>query len=218
MSTSFTNYLLVAVSTVTIHPIHCTKDEMDILMKKMAALQYWSSEFATNPMPDTTNLWKPDLVLLDYRLRKFSLLEKSWKTSSQELRSPNLTSLLIANTFVLGGCYQGLSDDAGATVVLFYPTFGISKFKLCAHYMDCSGMVISKPLPIVTSPIFYGKAVDFSSGEPSAIMFKTSFNQEYALKDCWVDEDVKDIEIRLLKAVKLHPKCGSTWEILGCAV
>ncbi|KAG2740947.1 hypothetical protein P692DRAFT_20688529, partial [Suillus brevipes Sb2] len=34
----------------------------------------------------------------------------------------------------------------------FILLFSISKFKLRAHYMDCSGMVISKPLPIVTSP------------------------------------------------------------------
>jgi hypothetical protein len=41
--------------------------------------RYWSSEFAINPIPDATDLRKPNLVLLDYSLRKLAYTEKSWK-------------------------------------------------------------------------------------------------------------------------------------------
>jgi hypothetical protein len=43
------------------------------------------------------------------------------------------------------------------------------------------------------------------------------FNQEYALKDCWVNEDVKDIEIQLLKAVEGIPnvvQLKKYWDVL----
>jgi hypothetical protein len=32
--------------------------------------RYWSSKFATTPIPEATDLCKPDLVLMDFRLKK----------------------------------------------------------------------------------------------------------------------------------------------------
>jgi hypothetical protein len=46
---------------------------------------------------------------------------------------------------------------------------------------------------------------------------RDQFNQEYALKDCWVNEDVKDVKIQLLKAVKGIPnvvQLKKYWDIL----
>ncbi|KAG2126561.1 uncharacterized protein EDB93DRAFT_1257510 [Suillus bovinus] len=47
--------------------------------REIANLWYWSTEFATSPISDATELRKPDLVLLDYKLRKLDSSEKSWK-------------------------------------------------------------------------------------------------------------------------------------------
>ncbi|KAG2338227.1 hypothetical protein BDR05DRAFT_1004370 [Suillus weaverae] len=41
-------------------------------------LRYWSLEFSTIPVPDLTNAQKPDLVLMDYRLKKLGVEHKSW--------------------------------------------------------------------------------------------------------------------------------------------
>jgi hypothetical protein len=40
--------------------------------------RYWSSEFSNIAVPDATDSRKPDLVLMDYRLKKYSRKEKSW--------------------------------------------------------------------------------------------------------------------------------------------
>jgi hypothetical protein len=40
--------------------------------------RYWSSEFSAVPIPDPNDSRKPDLVLLDYRLKKRSGKEKPW--------------------------------------------------------------------------------------------------------------------------------------------
>ncbi|KAG2125466.1 uncharacterized protein EDB93DRAFT_1110135 [Suillus bovinus] len=92
---------------------------------EIANLWYWSTEFATSPISDATELRKPDLVLLDYKLRKLDSSEKSWKDV--------LTGIKITQS--------DLSSDY-------------------------------------------------------------KFGQEYALKDCWVNEDVKNVEIDFLKAVE----------------
>ncbi|KAG0695795.1 hypothetical protein DFH29DRAFT_1005112 [Suillus ampliporus] len=42
---------------------------------------YWSSEFATTPVPDATNSRKPDLVLMDFRLKKSKSGEKIYQYS-----------------------------------------------------------------------------------------------------------------------------------------
>ncbi|KAG0705983.1 hypothetical protein DFH29DRAFT_1028190 [Suillus ampliporus] len=40
--------------------------------------QYWSSKFTTTPVPDATDSRKPDLVLMDFRLKKSKSGEKTW--------------------------------------------------------------------------------------------------------------------------------------------
>ncbi|KAG1810371.1 uncharacterized protein HD556DRAFT_1436119 [Suillus plorans] len=123
---------------------------------EIADLRYWSSEFATNPIPDATDSWKPDLVLLDYRLRKFSFSQKSWKDvlTGVEITQSDLSVDRKIPLF-LGVATKGYLMMWEQPWCRFILIFSISKFKLRAHYMDRSGMVISKPLPIVTSPVHF---------------------------------------------------------------
>ncbi|KAG1896301.1 uncharacterized protein F5891DRAFT_1193326 [Suillus fuscotomentosus] len=250
---------------------------------EIADLWYWSSEFATNPIPDATNSQKPDLILLDYRLRKFSFSQKSWKDIltgveiTQSDLSVNCKIPLLLRITTKG--YLMMQEQPWRHFILL---FSISKFKLCAHYMDHSGMVISKPLLIVTSPVHFVNMLNtitlanrsslgfdptihicnscntiptranllssFDAMLPGAIgciydndgdvywimdilwkscgLFKRGticycvrdkFNQDYAPKDCWVNEDVKDVEIQLLKAVKGIPNIAQLkkyWDVL----
>lgn len=123
---------------------------------EIADLQYWSSEFATNPMPDATDSQKPDLVLLDYRLRKFSFSQKSWKDvlTGVEITQSDL-SVDHKIPLFLGVATKGYLIMREQPWHHFILLFSISKFKLRAHYMDRSSMVISKPLPIITSPVHF---------------------------------------------------------------
>lgn len=41
-------------------------------------LRYWFSEFTTTSVPDATNSYKPDLVLMDFRLKKNESGKKTW--------------------------------------------------------------------------------------------------------------------------------------------
>ncbi|KAG2101103.1 uncharacterized protein F5147DRAFT_776831 [Suillus discolor] len=198
---------------------------------EIADLWYWSSEFATNPMPDTTNSQKPDLILLDYRLRKLSFSQKSWKDilTGVEITQSDL-SVNCKIPLFLGVATKGYLMMWEQPWRHFILLFSISKFKLHAHYMDRSGMVISKPLLIVTSPIHFVNVLNTvtlanrsSLGFDPTIHICNSCNTipthtnlpngfnamlpgaigwEYALKDCWVNEDVKDVEIQLLKVVE----------------
>ncbi|KAG1742944.1 hypothetical protein EDD22DRAFT_958877 [Suillus occidentalis] len=246
-------------------------------------LWYWSSEFAANSIPDATNSWKPDLVLLDYRLRKLSPSQKSWKDvlTGVEITQSDLSVDRKIPLF-LGVATKGYLMMQEQPWHYFILLFSISKFKLCAHYMDHSGMVISKPLLIITSPDHFVDVLNtvtlgncsslgfdptihicnscstipthtdlpngFDAMLPRAIgwvydndenvywimdilwksrgLFKCrtvcyhvrdKFGWEYALKDCWVNEDVKDIEIQLLKAVKGIPnvvQLKKYWDVL----
>ncbi|KAG1887976.1 uncharacterized protein F5891DRAFT_1218462 [Suillus fuscotomentosus] len=235
-------------------------------------LRYWSSEFTTTSIPDTTDSRKPDLVLLDYQLRKLSFSQKSWKDvlTGVEITQSDLSVDRKIPSF-LGVATKGYLMMREQPWRHFILLFSISKFKLCAHYMDRSGMVISKPLPIVTSPEHFVDVLNtvtlgnrsslgfdptihicnscntipthadlpngFDAMLPGAIgwvydndenvywimdilwkshgLFK--HGTEYTLKDCWVNEDVKDVEIQLLKAVEGIPnvvQLKKYWDVL----
>ncbi|KAG1785034.1 uncharacterized protein HD556DRAFT_1314580 [Suillus plorans] len=235
--------------------------------KALADLRYWSSEFATSPIPDATDSRKPDLVLLDYRLRKLDSSEKSWKDvlTGIEITQSDLSSDRKIPLF-LGIVTKGYLMMREQPWRRFILLFSISKLKLRAHYLDRSGMVVSEPLQIDRFPIRFVDVLNtitlanrsslgfdptihicnscntvpshtnlpdgFDTMLPGAIgwvydndqnvywimeilwksrgFFKRGtvcyrvrdkFGREYALKDCWVNEDVKDVEIDFLKAV-----------------
>ncbi|KAG2062589.1 hypothetical protein BDR04DRAFT_1164958, partial [Suillus decipiens] len=122
--------------------------------RALADLRYWSSEFATSPITDATDSRKPDLVLLDHRLRKLDSSEKSWKDvlTGIEITQSDLSSDRKIPLF-LGIATKGYLMMREQPWRRFILLFSISKLKLRAHYIDRSGMVISEPLQIERFPV-----------------------------------------------------------------
>ncbi|KAG2111850.1 hypothetical protein BD769DRAFT_1392006 [Suillus cothurnatus] len=227
---------------------------------KITDLRYWSSEFATTSMPDATDSRKPDLILLDYWLRKLGFSQKSWKDvlTGVEITQSDLSVDRKIPLF-LGVATKGYLMMWEQPWRRFILLFSISKFKLHAHYMDRSDMVISKPLPIVTSPERFVDMLNtvtlgnrsslgfdptihicnscntipthadlpngFDAMLPGAIgwVYDNDENVYWIMDilwkscDCWVNEDVKDVEIQLLKAVEGIPnvvQLKKYWDVL----
>jgi hypothetical protein len=245
--------------------------------------RYWSSEFATNPIPDATDSRKPDLVLLDYSLRKLAYTEKSWKDvlTGVEITHSDISADRKIPLF-LGIATKGYLMMREQPWRRFILLFSISKSKIRAHYFDRSGMIISKPLPIVGSAKRFVDILNtttlanrsFLGFDPTIhicnscgnnpnhahspngsdlmppgaigwvydnegniywimeILWKSrgffkrgtvcyrvrdKSDREYALKDCWVNEEVKDVEINLLNAVQDIPNVVQLvkhWDVL----
>jgi len=118
--------------------------------------RYWSSEFSATPIGNETDSRKPDLVLLDFRMRSSNA--KSWSDvlTAIEVTSSELTPGSCPNVPVYLGVvtkgYLILREQPWRRFVLL---FSIANSKLRAHYLDRSGMIISRPLPI------HSKAVRF---------------------------------------------------------
>ncbi|KAG1835825.1 hypothetical protein DFJ58DRAFT_735436 [Suillus subalutaceus] len=102
-----------------------------------------------HPVPDTTDSRKPDLVLMDYRLKKNKSGEKTW---ADVLTNIEITkSELIQGKDIpifLGVATKGYLIMQEQPWCRFIVLFSIANLQLRAHYMDRSGMIISQPLPI----------------------------------------------------------------------
>jgi len=109
--------------------------------------QYWSSEFSAVPVPDPNDSRKPDLVLLDYRLKECSGKEKSW---SVVLTGVDITiSELVEGNGIpifLGVATKGYLMMLEQPWCRFVLLFSIANLKLHAHYLDRSGMIILAPI------------------------------------------------------------------------
>ncbi|KAG2338455.1 hypothetical protein BDR05DRAFT_1004158 [Suillus weaverae] len=105
--------------------------------------RYWSSEFANIPIPDATDSRKPDLVLMDYRLKNSISGEKTW--------ADVLTNIKITKTELVQGnnipIFLGVATK-GYLII-------ITNLQLRTHYMDRSGMIISQPVPIGPSAVHF---------------------------------------------------------------
>jgi hypothetical protein len=112
--------------------------------------RYWSSEFATTPIPDAADSRKPDLVLMDYRLKKNKSGEKTWAnvlTNIEITKSELIQGLKDIHIF-LGVTTKGYLLMQEQPWCHFIVLFSIANLQLRAYYMDRSGMIISQPLPI----------------------------------------------------------------------
>lgn len=122
----------------------------------LPAPRYWSSEFFTTPIPDATDSRKPDLVLLDYRLKNRTSGNKTWAdvltgieiTKSELLEGRNIPVFLGVTT----NGYLMMQEQLWHCYVVI---FSIANLKLCAHYMDRSGMIISEPISIGPSIVCF---------------------------------------------------------------
>ncbi|KAG1893891.1 uncharacterized protein F5891DRAFT_1256818 [Suillus fuscotomentosus] len=118
--------------------------------------RYWSSEFATTPIPDATDSCKPDLVLMDFRLKKNESGEKTWADvlTNIEITKSELVQGKDIPIF-LGVTTKGYLIMREQPWRCFVVLFSIANLQLHAHYMDCSGMIISQPLPINSNAVHF---------------------------------------------------------------
>ncbi|KAG1787145.1 uncharacterized protein HD556DRAFT_1449074 [Suillus plorans] len=116
--------------------------------------RYWSSEFATTPIPDATKSHKPDLVLMDFRLKKSQSGKKTWADvlTNIEITKSELVQGKDIPIF-LGVATKGYLIMQEQLWRRFIVLFSIANLQLRAHYMDRSGMIISQPVPIGSSAV-----------------------------------------------------------------
>ncbi|KAG1790047.1 uncharacterized protein HD556DRAFT_1310846 [Suillus plorans] len=187
--------------------------------------RYWSSEFSNIAVPDATDSRKPDLVLMDYRLQKCSRKEKSW---ADVLTGVEITISELAEgkgiPIFLGVATKGyliMCKQLWHHLVLL---FSIANFKLHAHYLDRSGMIISAPMPIGRDAVHFADVLNMEATLLLVLIPPFMFDndgQEYVLKDCWVDEDKLEQEVNFLRAVDGVPnvvRLRKHWDIKydGC--
>jgi hypothetical protein len=122
-------------------------------LRDLIKQRYWSSQFATVSDPDATDLRKPDLVLMDFRLKK---ADKSWANvlTGIEMTKSELSEKTAQHIPVFLGVatkgYLILREQPWRRFVLL---FSIANLKLRAHYFDRSGMIISQPIQVNLNPV-----------------------------------------------------------------
>ncbi|KAG1741215.1 hypothetical protein EDD22DRAFT_851727 [Suillus occidentalis] len=131
------------------HPVKTSEE-------KVGKPWYWSSEFATTPVPDATGSRKPDLVLMDFRLKKNESGEKTWVDvlTNIEITKSELVQGKDIPIF-LGVATKGYLIMREQPWRRFVVLFSIANLQLHAHYMDRSGMIISQPLPINSNAVHF---------------------------------------------------------------
>ncbi|KAG0700899.1 hypothetical protein DFH29DRAFT_1000704 [Suillus ampliporus] len=133
-------------------------------------LRYWSSEFSTVPVPDPTDARKPDLVLMDYKLKKIAVEDKSWVDvlTGVEIMISNLSEGRDIPIFlgVATKSYLIMQEQPWRRFVLL---FSVVNLKLRAHYLNHSGMIISAPLSIGRDAVHFADVLNVMTlaGRPS---------------------------------------------------
>ncbi|KAG1848321.1 hypothetical protein DFJ58DRAFT_842963 [Suillus subalutaceus] len=138
--------------------------------------RYWSSEFSTIPVPDATNSRKPDLVLMDYRLKKHNGNEKSW--------ADVLTGVEIT--------ISELAEDIPIFLWIATKGYLIMREQPWHHFILLFSITNKNTYLINLDPVHFIDVLN-------TMMLNTK--KEYALKDCWVDVDSLDHEVKFLQAV-----------------
>ncbi|KAG2088930.1 uncharacterized protein F5147DRAFT_780810 [Suillus discolor] len=220
--------------------------------------RWWSAEFSTSAIPDETNAQKPDIVLINHKVQA-----KSW---AHVLTCIELTVSDLGTTRDLalfkGAVTKGYLMIREQPWRRFIVLFSIAVWQLRAHYIDRSGLIITRPISIIDQPVRLVNTLntlslvncqahgmdptihlcdDICKGQHSdlanraigwvedkrkdillimAILWRSQglFSRgticyriqngkgdEYALKDCWVDEDKKNHEEDVLNHVQGIP-------------
>ncbi|KAG2155764.1 hypothetical protein DEU56DRAFT_906933 [Suillus clintonianus] len=130
--------------------------------------RYWSAEFADSPIPDPYNAQKPDVALFYY---KSKTSEKTW---TDVLSFVEHTTSDFNKRRDLG-VYWGSATKAYLIMReqpwrRFVLSFFISADHLYAHYCDRSGLIITLPIPIQSSPARVADAIaTLSLADPSLL-------------------------------------------------
>ncbi|KAG2123734.1 hypothetical protein DEU56DRAFT_759947 [Suillus clintonianus] len=122
------------------------------------------------PVPDPTDAWKPDLVLMDYKLKKLAMEDKSWVDvlTGVEITISNLYEGRDIPIFlgVATKSYLIMWEQPWRRFILL---FSVMNLKFRAHYLDRSGMIISVPLSIGRDTVCFANVLNMMMlvGHPS---------------------------------------------------
>ncbi|KAG2114940.1 hypothetical protein BD769DRAFT_1673246 [Suillus cothurnatus] len=108
----------------------------------------WSPQFCNVPIPDVTNIQKPDIVLLDRDVQP-----KGWGhiLTCVEITESDLGAdhgIPLFNGVITKGYLMMREQPWRRFVVLF----SLAANRLRAHYMDRSGLIITRPILITANP------------------------------------------------------------------
>ncbi|KAG1900142.1 uncharacterized protein F5891DRAFT_980435 [Suillus fuscotomentosus] len=148
--------------------------------------RYWSSEFSTTPIPDATDSRKPDLVLMDYRLKSG---KKTW--------ADVLTNIEITKSELVQGkdipIFLGVAMKGYLIIVL---PDGVD-FML----EGAKGWVIDNDSEVYWIMDILWKSRGLFLRGTICYCVQDQHGSEFVLKDCWVDAANLDHEVMLLQAV-----------------
>ncbi|OJA20645.1 hypothetical protein AZE42_11155 [Rhizopogon vesiculosus] len=119
--------------------------------------RYWSAEFASTPIPDLHNSQKPNVALFNYENKE---TPKTWKdvlsflehTVSNLMMRHDLPVLLGSTT----KAYLIMREQLWRCVIVY---FTISTDFLRTHYIDHSGLIMSRPVNIHSYPVLVTEAI-----------------------------------------------------------
>lgn len=130
--------------TIQYHLRHKLKSHLPFNIS--AGSRYWSVEFSTSPIPDEYNCQKPDIALFDFAIKNMG---KTWADvlSFMEHTSGDLAKKRDIPVFwgSTTKAYLMLREQPWRRFIV---GFLICANQLCAHYFDCSGLIISHPFHI----------------------------------------------------------------------
>ncbi|KAG0693551.1 hypothetical protein DFH29DRAFT_1007207 [Suillus ampliporus] len=108
----------------------------------------WSSKFCNSPIPDATNIQKPNVVLLD---RDVELTGWAHVLTCVEITGSDLGAKHDIPLYkgVITKGYLMMQEQPWCRFVIL---FSISANNLRAHYIDRSGLTITRPISIAKSP------------------------------------------------------------------
>jgi hypothetical protein len=133
------------------------KTTFNIPPQSESVKRYWSSEFSASPIPDLYNSQKPDLALFNYRNKK---LPKTWAdvlsfiehTTSDFSKRQDLPVYWGSST----KAYLVMREQPWRRFVIY---FTIAADCIRTHYLDRSGLIMSLPTDIHSSPVRVAEAI-----------------------------------------------------------
>ncbi|KAG1843850.1 hypothetical protein C8R48DRAFT_678599 [Suillus tomentosus] len=130
--------------------------------------RYWSAEFANSPIPDPYNAQKPDVALFYYKCKNY---EKTWADvlSFVEHTSSDFSKRRDLRVY-WGSATKAYLIMREQPWRRFIVSFSICAEQLHAHYCDRSGLIITLPISIQSSPTRVADAIAaLSLAEPSRL-------------------------------------------------
>jgi hypothetical protein len=109
--------------------------------------QQWSPQFCNVPIPDVTNIQKPDIVLLNrnVQLKGWGHILTCVEITESDLGADH--GIPLFNSVITKGYLMMHEQPWHRFIILF----SLAANHLHAHYMDCSGLIITCPILIIAN-------------------------------------------------------------------